>query len=78
MNVTKSNGKKQEFSWEKIEAFYNRVNVGLIEKCPYSAIEQNLKTYLIEDITTENINILIIKSALDLISTENVSWSLVA
>ena len=78
MNVTKSNGELQEFSWEKIEAFYKRVNHWLNVKCPFSTIKENLNTYLVDWISTENINKMIIKSAIDLISTQNISWQKIA
>ncbi len=78
MNVTKSNWELQEFSWEKIEAFYKRVNHWLNVKCPFSSIKENLSTYLVENISTEDINKMIVKSAIDLISTQNISWQNIA
>jgi len=78
MNVTKSNWELQEFSWNKIEAFYKRVNHWLNTKCPYSKLEENLKRYIVEWIKTEDINNMIIKSAIDLISPENISWQNIA
>ena len=78
MKVKKSDGSEQEFSWTKIEAFYKRVNHWLNVKCPYSKIEEGLKKYLVEGIGTEDINNMIIKSAIELISPQNISWQNIA
>ena len=78
MEVKKSDWRIEEFNWDKIEAFYKRASYWLNTKCPYSALEQSLKNYVVDWISTEDINKLIIKSAIDLISKENISWQNIA
>ena len=78
MYVTKSNGTRVEFSWEKIEKFYKRVCHGLNTKCPYSKLKENLERYVVDWISTKSINEVIIKSAINLISPENIQWQFIA
>jgi ribonucleoside-diphosphate reductase alpha chain len=78
MKVQKSDWSFQDFDWKKIETFYKRVNSGLNTKCPYRDLEQNLKNYIVDWIKTEDINKMIIKSAIDLISPKNISWQNIA
>ena len=78
MEVTKSNWEKQAFSWDKIKTFYKRVNIWLNTKCPYDKLEESLKNYIVDWISTEDINKVIIKSAIDLISPSNTTWSNIA
>ena len=78
MNVTKSDGTLQEFSWDKIEQFYKRASYGLNTKCPYSKLETSLKNYIVDWIKTVDINRMIIKSAIDLISPQNILWQNIA
>lgn len=76
--ITKSNGKKETFDVSKIEKTYNRIVNWLKEDCPFSELEQNFSKYIIEDIKTEDITKVIIKSALDSISVENTWWQFIA
>jgi ribonucleoside-diphosphate reductase alpha chain len=78
MEVIKHDGTKEEFSWIKVEEFYKRVNYGYNTKCPFSAIKENLTNYIVDDISTEDVNKMIIKSAVDLISPQNVLWQNIA
>lgn len=78
MNVTKSNGTLEEFDMEKIEQAYKRVSYGYNTRCPFSALKENINRYIIDDIKTSDINKIIIKSAIDLISTENTAWEFIA
>ena len=63
---------------DKIEEFYKRVNHWLNTKCPFKDIKENVKRYMVEDIKTEDINKMIIKSAIDLISPTNIKWQNIA
>jgi len=78
MKVTKSNWTLEEFNWDKIRMFYDRAADWLKDKCPYEDIEWALKNYVVEGIKTIDINRMIIKSAIDLITTENISWQIIA
>lgn len=78
MQVTKNDGSREDFNMDKIEAFYKRVNHWLNTKCPFSQIKENVKRYMVEDINTEDINKMIIKSAIDLISPQNIKWQNIA
>ncbi len=77
-NVTKANWKTEPFSWDKIEQFYKRVCYWYNVKCPYKALEENLRTYIVDDIKTKDITKMIIKSAIDLISPQNTAWQMIA
>jgi len=78
MKVKKSSWQLEEFSWDKIEMFYKRASYWLNTKCPFSSLKENLNNYLIDWISTYDINKVIIKSAVDLISPKNISWQNIA
>jgi len=49
-----------------------------VTELDFDDIKENLKTYIVEDMSTVNINKLIIKSAIDLISVQNIAWQNIA
>jgi hypothetical protein len=50
----------------------------LIEKCPFSQIEKDLKNYIVDEIKTDDINKLLVKTAVNLISMDNIDWQFIA
>lgn len=78
MKVTKSNWTQEEFNMWKIENVYKRIIRWLNKQCPFSHLEENIKTFIVDWISTENINKIIIKSAISLITHQNGDWQYVA
>lgn len=78
LKITKASGEKEVFDIEKIKETYKRVSYGLARTCKFEELEDSLRKYIVEDMKTSDIVKMMIKSAIDLISVENVSWQLIA
>jgi ribonucleoside-diphosphate reductase alpha chain len=78
LQIIKSDGRKQTFDIEKIKDTYKKISYGLARKCPLEDLEESLRKYIVEDMKTSDIVNMMIKSAIDLISVENVSWQTIA
>jgi len=79
MKVTKNNGKLENFDMSKIEVTYKRICHWYNVKCPFSMLaEQVERSTNVENISTKQINDIIIKSAKDLISPQNSEWEFIA
>ncbi len=78
LKIIKSDWTKQAFSIEKIRNTYNRVSYKLARKCSFDELEDSLKKYIVEWMTTSDITKILIKSSIDLISIENTSWQFIA
>jgi len=71
--VVKTDGNRESFDLEKIRVSYNRIAGNLTEKCPFDELAESLKKYLVDNIKTTDINLLLVKTAVNLISIENIS-----
>lgn len=78
LKIIKSNWKKELFSIEKIRNTYARVSFWLARICKFEELEDSLKKYIVEWMTTSDITKILIKSCIDLISIENSSWQYIA
>jgi ribonucleoside-diphosphate reductase alpha chain len=78
LKVTKSNGSKEFFDTDKILAVFQRAVAGYEDRCTFEELMEAFKKNIVEDIKTSDINKLLIKTCVDLISVENVAWQEVA
>ena len=78
MIVTKNDWSTEDFDIGKIREAYKRICYGLNTKCPFSELENNIWNFVIDWIKTSDINKIIIKSAISLISPSNTSWEFIA
>ena len=78
LKVIKTNGKKQIFDREKIRETYKRVSYKLARQCKFEELEDSLKKYVVDGMKTSDITNMMIKSAIDLISVENIHWQHIA
>jgi len=78
LNITKFNWKKELFSINKIKKTYDLISKELEKDCPFWPIEEKMKSYIVDWMKTEDITKLIIKSAIDLISVDNIKWQNIA
>lgn len=78
LKILKSNWKKEHFDIEKIRETYKIVSYWLSRKCRFEEISNSLKKYLVEWMKTSDITNMLIKSAIDLINVENISWQFIA
>jgi anaerobic ribonucleoside-triphosphate reductase len=78
MKVTKSNGSKAFFDEDKVRAVFDRAAKGHEDRCTFEALMEAFKKNLVEDIKTSDINKLLTKTCVDLVSVENIAWEQVA
>ena len=78
LKVTKSNGEKEFFDVEKIRAVFDRAAKGYEDKCSFEVLMEAFKKNIVEDIKTSDINKLLVKTCIDLVSMENISWQEIA
>ncbi len=76
--VTKSNGTKERFDVNKIRKIFDRSISGFEEKCRFEDLMDSFKKNLVEDIKTSDINKLLVKACIDLVSVENIAWQQIA
>ncbi len=78
LRVTKRSGKTEKFSTEKLRKTWERAAIGLEEKCPFDELFDIFKITLTDGIETKNILKQLRKSAIDLVTVENINWQIVA
>lgn len=78
LHVLKNNGSKEIFKMEKIKKVYKKIVWDLAELCPFEDISTALKKYIVDEIHTSDINKLMVKAAVNLISMENIHWQFIA
>ena len=78
LKIKKSNWKKEDFNMLKVKETYKRVSYKLARVCKFEVLEDSLKKYIVEGMKTSDITKMMIKSAIDLISVENISWQFIA
>ncbi len=76
--VIKDDWKKEKFEINKIQKTYERIAWDLLKLCPFMEIEGALRKYIVDEINTSDINKLLVKTAVNLISIENIHWQFIA
>lgn len=78
LQVVKSNGKKEDFDIEKIKKVFDRCVNGYKDECSFTDFVDAFKKNIVEDIKTSDINRLIVKTCVDLVTMENIKWQHIA
>lgn len=78
LKVVKCDGKKEVFDMNKVRNTFDRIVNWHKLDCPFAPFEEMMKKYIVDEITTKDITKMMIKSAIDLISIENIHWQSVA
>ena len=78
LKVIKDNGKKESFNIDKIKKVFDRATIGYKRECKFKEFVEAFKKNIVEDIKTSDINKLIVKTCIDLVSVENTLWQHVA
>lgn len=78
LKVTKHDGTKEDFDLSKIKAVFDRAVVGYEEQCKFEDLVEAFKNNIVEDIKTSDINKLLVKTCIDLVTVENIAWQHVA
>lgn len=78
MLVVKSDGKKELFDLKKIRAVFERAVAGYEQVCRFEDLIEAFKKNIVNEIRTADINKLLVKTCIDLVTVENISWQNVA
>lgn len=78
LKVIKDNGKKESFDIDKIKKVLDRATIGYKRECKFKEFTEAFKKNIVEDLKTSDINKLIVKTCIDLVSVENTHWQHVA
>lgn len=78
LKVTKMDGSAELFDINKIRVVFNRAVVGYEESCTFEDLIAAFKKNLVDEIKTSDINKLLVKTCIDLVTVENIAWQNVA
>lgn len=78
LTVTKKDGSKEVFDPKKLKAVFDRASKGFEEQCDFADLMQAFKKNLIEEIQTDDIEKLLVKTCIDLVTVENIAWQHIA
>lgn len=78
LKVTKSNGSKEYFDVNKLKAVFDRASKGYEEECRFDELMDSFKKNLVDDIKTSDIEKLLVKTCVDLVTVENINWQNIA
>jgi len=78
MQVIKTNGKNELFELAKIKVVFERAVEGYEEFCSFEDLVETFKKNIVDEIKTSDINKLLVKTCIDLVSVENIHWQEVA
>ncbi|MEK9151208.1 MAG: ribonucleoside-diphosphate reductase subunit alpha [Patescibacteria group bacterium] len=78
MQVIKADGKKELFNIRKIRAVFDRAASGYEQHCRFEDLLEAFKKNIVNEIKTSDINKLLIKTCVDLVTVENIFWQNIA
>ncbi len=78
LKVTKADGSKEPFDMQKLRSVFNRASKGYEEECQFEDLMDSFKKNLVEDIKTSDIESLLVKTCVDLVTVENIAWQNIA
>lgn len=78
LKVTKANGSKELFDVKKIKVVFDRAARGYEESCSFEQMIEAFKKNIVDEIKTSDINKLLVKTCIDLVTVENIAWQNVA
>ncbi len=78
LKVTKADESKEYFDIKKLRIVFDRAAKGYEEECRFEDLMDSFKKNLVDDIKTSDIETLIVKTCIDLVTVENISWQNVA
>lgn len=76
--VTKSNGDKEDFDFEKLEKMFDMAAKGYEKECTFDDLMEAFKKNIVEDMKTSDIAKLLVKTCIDLVTVENIHWEHIA
>lgn len=78
LKVIKMDGSTELFDINKIRVVFNRAVVGYEDTCTFDDLISAFKKNLVDEIKTSDINKLLVKTCIDLVTVENIAWQNVA
>lgn len=78
LKVKKRGGKTETFNLNKIKKVFERAAEGYAKKCQFEIFIEAFKKNIVPGMTTSDINRLMVKTAIDLVTTTNIAWLNVA
>ncbi|QQR78521.1 MAG: ribonucleoside-diphosphate reductase subunit alpha [Candidatus Moraniibacteriota bacterium] len=78
LKVTKSDGSKEYFDVKKLRTVFDRAAKGYEEECGFEDLMDSFKKNLVDDIKTSDIEKLLVKTCIDLVTVENIAWQNIA
>lgn len=78
LKVTKADGSKERFDVNKLRVVFDRASKGFEETCHFEDLMDSFKKNLVDDIKTADIESLLVKTCIDLVTVENISWQNIA
>ncbi len=78
LQVTKADGSKERFDIKKLRTVFNRASKEYEEECRFEDLMEAFKKNLIEEIKTSDIEKLLVKTCIDLVTVENIAWQNIA
>lgn len=78
MKVIKADGTQELFDLEKIQAVFDRAVAGYEKECRFEDLIEAFKKNIVDEIKTSDINKLLVKTCIDLVTIENIVWQEVA
>lgn len=78
LKVTKADGSKERFDINKLRAVFDRASKGFEEECRFEDLMDSFKKNLVDDIKTSDIESLLVKTCIDLVTVENIVWQNIA
>lgn len=77
LKVVKSDGSREAFDIMKIKAVFDRSVGEYGEVCRFEEFIEQFKNNIVEDMKTSDINKVLVKSCIDLVTVENIAWQYV-
>lgn len=78
LKVTKMDGSTELFDINKLRVVFNRAVIGYEDRCTFDDLIAAFKKNLVDEIKTSDINKLLVKTCIDLVTVENIAWQNVA
>lgn len=78
LKVTKANTSKERFDVNKLRVVFDRASKGFEETCHFEDLMDSFKKNLVDDIKTSDIEALLVKTCVDLVTVENIAWQNIA
>ena len=78
LRVVKADGSREPFDIRKIREVFDRAAAGYEKECPFEELVEAFKKNIVDELKTADINQLLVKTCIDLVTVENIRWQEVA